>query len=48
MRVNYEDPQNLFVSKVSGLCEDLAKEDVDDMENQTDISCHNTTTRRLN
>jgi hypothetical protein len=33
-----DDPQNLFVSKVSGLCEDLAEEDILGSDDQTDRS----------
>ena len=31
-----EDPHNLFVSKVSGLCDDLEEEEADELRDQTD------------
>ena len=43
-----EQPHNLFVSKVSGLCDDLADEDSQVLDDQTDLIGHepNVTKRR--
>ena len=36
MNTLVDDPHNLFVSKVSGLCDDLVEEDAGDLRDQTD------------
>jgi hypothetical protein len=41
-----EDPRNLFVSKVSGLCEDLTEEDSWGGDDHTDQSCQEVTITR--
>lgn len=40
------DPHNLFVSKVSGLCEDLTEEDNVGMDDHTDLSCRDLVVKR--